>query len=83
MRRKGELSPAGIRRDFPHGARFPEGYASGLLDGGRIWGERAPRTVRQLRDGQWFVLVCFREEAAARAFADHAQGEYVNLARSR
>jgi hypothetical protein len=79
MRRKGELSPAGIDRGWPHQvvlpARFCEGggykeihdFCAGLT--------LCSRGHSLCRDGQWFHVYCFSEPADARKFMERFSGE--------
>jgi hypothetical protein len=79
MRRKGELSPAGIDSGWPHQvvlpARFCEGggykeiheFCAGLTLCSR------GHTVHH--DGQWFHVYCFSEPADAQKFMEKFGGE--------
>ncbi len=82
MRRKGELSPAGIDSGWPHQvvlpARLCEGggykeiheFCAGLT--------LCSRGHSLCHDGQWFHVYCFKESADARKFMERFGGEKFN-----
>jgi hypothetical protein len=75
MRRKGETSDAVSRRDYPHAARFLDAVRhSGLVEGAWWYGEAAPRLIGETIAGTRYVLLCFKEEGAARRCAGALQG---------
>ena len=71
-RRKGELSPARIDREFPHQIIVP----CSLLSGGHYHFVRyfcdglsaAPRGHSVVKDDEWHQVFCFRERADAELF---------------
>jgi hypothetical protein len=79
MRRKGELSPAGIDRGWPHQVALP---ASASFGGGykAIRASCAdltlcPRGHSVAHDGQWYNVYCFVEAADAEKFIKQFGGE--------
>ena len=79
MRRKGELSPAGIDRGWPHQVALP---ASASLGGGYKAIHEfckdltlCPRGHSVAHDGQWFNVYCFAEAADAEKFMKQFAGE--------
>jgi hypothetical protein len=77
-RRKGEVTDATIRFNYPHAARFPDAVRhSGMVEGAWWYGEHAPRMVGETIAGVRHVLLCFKDEAAARRCAEALQGDVV------
>ncbi|MCS0497835.1 hypothetical protein NVS89_22345 [Ancylobacter sp. MQZ15Z-1] len=74
MRRKGEISPDAIRRDFPYSVWLPEQLATDMLRGARFYASAASRATVEHVDGQRWVAVWFGEEHDAQAFHRHAGG---------
>ena len=75
MRRKGEISPGAIRREYPFRLLFPEEHGCDLLEGGRFYPSCAPRTSVELVGGLRHIAVHFADEADALKFQRHAGGE--------
>lgn len=79
MRRKGELSPAAVDREWPHQVALP---ASASLKGGyrtiqEFCNELSlcPRGHSVARDGRWYNVYCFAEAGDAENFMQHFGGE--------
>ena len=74
MRRKGELSPAGIDRDWPHQVALPARFCE---RGGykEIHDFCADRGHALFHDGEWFHVYCFAESAHADKFMQRFRGE--------
>ncbi len=79
MRRKGELSPAQIDRNWPHQIVVPADIAAGFagaavhqvckeLDG-------CPRHHSFVHDGVWYLVYCFAKPEQAEAFRQRFGGE--------
>ncbi|ADH90232.1 conserved hypothetical protein [Ancylobacter novellus DSM 506] len=68
MRRKGEISPGAIRREYPFRLLFPEEHGRDLLEGGRFYPSCAPRTSVELVGGLRHIAVHFADEADALKF---------------
>jgi hypothetical protein len=82
-RRKGELSKSGIDRGWPYQVAMPERLASRehwrahhafIQERGLTI---SPLGHRFLRDGQWWLVICFGSEGDARTFMDKFGGEYM------
>ena len=74
-RRKGEITPSAILRDFPWHLIFTAGESDAdLLRGGQFYRSCAPRSVSWVRHGVREVLICFAEKGDAEAFQRHAGG---------
>lgn len=71
-RRKGEIDGPKILRAYPFHVRFANEFED-MLRAAHFYSSAAPRSVRQ----RGYVLVCFAEEADARAYMRHAGGELV------
>lgn len=75
MRRKGEISPAMIRREYPHRVLFPEAHHRDLLAGGQFYASCAPRSLTETIDGARYLAIHFSDPADAARFQRHAGGE--------
>jgi len=79
MRRKGELSPAGIDRGRPHQVVLP----ARLCEGGGYKEihdfcrglSLCPRGHSLCHEGEWFHVYCFSEPADAQTFRERFGGE--------
>jgi hypothetical protein len=77
MRRKGELSPAAIDRDWPHQVVLP----ARACEGGRYAAIHefckdltlCPRG-HSVYDGEWFHVYCFQKQEHAELFKQHFGG---------
>jgi hypothetical protein len=84
MRRKGELSPAGIDRGWPHQVALPASASQGC--GYRAIHEfceqlsLCPRGHSVAHNGQWFNVYCFADAADAEKFRKQFGGEKFNPA---
>jgi hypothetical protein len=79
MRRKGELSPAGIDRGWPHQVALPARACEG---GGYMTIHEfcadlslCPRGHAVVHDGQWFNVYCFAKPEDAEKFKQRFGGE--------
>lgn len=83
-RRKGELSPARIDREFPHQIIVP----CSLLSGGHYHFVRyfcdglsaAPRGHSVVKDDEWHQIFCFRDRADAELFRQRFGGGWFDPA---
>lgn len=75
VRRKGEISPRMILREYPFRVVFPEAeVTSDHMLGAGFYRSRAERSVARLRKGVREVLICFADRDDAVAFQRHAGG---------
>lgn len=79
MRRKGELSPAGIDRGWPHQVALPARFCErgGYEEIHEFCKDLSlcSRGHAVFHDGQWFNVYCFAEAAHAEKFMKHFAGE--------
>ena len=82
MRRKGELSPAGIDRGWPHQVALP---ASVALNGGYLVIKAfceglssCDRGHAVFHENEWFNVYCFAEPADAEKFMQRFGGEKID-----
>lgn len=79
MRRKGELSPAAIDREWPHQVALPA--CASRKDGYKTIHEfcaklsLCPRGHAVFHDGRWYNVYCFADAADADAFMRRFGGE--------
>lgn len=79
--RKGELTSAGIDRDWPHQVALSAEYVQGrqyvilhrFCNGLSV----CPRHQTFWRDRQEYIVYCFREHSDAELFAMHFDGEMM------
>lgn len=82
MRRKGELSPAQMDRDWPYQIAVPEDVTGGA----NIWTvhqvckelEACPRRHSVVRDRVWYNVYCFAKPEQAEVFRQRFGGEPFN-----
>jgi hypothetical protein len=79
VRRKGELSPAGVDRGWPHQVALPADECRGThfrtLHAFCIGLSLCPRGHSVFHDDRWWQVFCFAEEAHANAFRARFGGE--------
>ena len=85
MRRKGELSPARIDREWPHQIMLPASEGTGAnyqiireFCAGLTF---CPRGHSILKDDQWHNVYCFAQKAHAETFKERFGGEWFDPSR--
>lgn len=75
VKRKGEVTPGAILRDFPWRVVFPESeVGADHMRGAGFYPSHGPRPVTRTRKGTREVLICFGKRGDAEAFQRHAGG---------
>lgn len=85
-RRKGEISPAQLDREWPHQVAIPETRRLGHEQGIEIYTfckplSLAPRTHTVAIDGEWHIVYCFAVRTDAEAFRTRFDGVSFDPAR--
>lgn len=75
VRRKGEVTPGSILREYPWRVVIPEREIhSDHMVGAGFYRSHAPRSVSRTTSGVREVLICFKEKGDAEAYQRHAGG---------
>jgi hypothetical protein len=82
MVRKGEITPAAIRRWWPHHVALPAEAVRSIANSDYVRGfaatlSVAPLTYSLRRDDRDFVVFCFKQPGDARTFAMRFGGDVI------
>jgi|SRR3954447_17507786 hypothetical protein len=85
VRRKGELTPAGVDREYPYQIALPQNESTGSNSTiKRNFCKNlslAPRGHSFVRDDEWHNVFCFAQKEHAEQFQQHFGGEWFDPAR--